>query len=166
MAVIGDKLQHFWQVFVQGMPMPCCQVAFNEDAKIRLQDTAGGRLRDLFQERNGHFHGAEVFRTALLSQGIGGKALRLNGHPGYAVQIRTAAEDLAGLGPGPIEQHEGWDSVGLPWTLAQACKDRWITVGEEQIWHKAVIPQERHKRRGGSGTVPRKEARVRDGRAY
>ena len=82
MAVICGKLQHFWQVFGQGMPMPCCHVTFDEDAKIGAQDTAGGRLCDLFQERNSHFRSAEMFCTALPSQGIGGKSLRLNGHPG------------------------------------------------------------------------------------
>ena len=122
MAVICQKLQHFWQVFLQGMPMPRCHVTLSEHAKIRLQDTAGSRLRDLFQQRNGHFHSAEVFRTALSSQGIGRRSVGLHGHPGDAVQIRTAAEDLAGLGPGPIEQHEGWYSVRLPWTLTQARK--------------------------------------------
>lgn len=103
MAVIGAQLQHFWQVFVQRMSMPCCHVTFNEDTKIRPQDTAGGRLRDLFQKRNGHFHGTEVFRTALLSQVIGRKSLWLDGHHGYAVQIWTVGKDFTGLAPGPIE---------------------------------------------------------------
>src|SRR5437764_5068062 len=119
MAVIGVQLQHFWQVLAHGMPMPRCHVTLSKHTKIRSQDTAGGRLRALFQEGNGHFHGGEVFRTALAPQAIARRALRLNSHPGEAVQIRTLAEDLAGLGPGPVEQHEGRDSVRLPWTLLQ-----------------------------------------------
>jgi len=122
MVVIGAQLQHFWQMFVQGMPMPRCQGMLYEDTKIRLQDSAGGRLRDLFQECNGYFNGAEVFCTVLTSQWIGGRSLRLNGHPGKAVQIRTAGEDLADLGPGTVEKHEGGYSVRLPWTLPQVHK--------------------------------------------
>src|SRR5215470_3685861 len=104
------------------MPMPRCHATRNEDTKIGVQDTAGGRLCDLFQERNGYLHSGEVCRTTLSSQGIGGRSLRLHGHPGDVVQIRTAREHLADLGPGTIKQHKSWDSVRLPWTLTQACK--------------------------------------------
>jgi len=146
--------------------MPRCQVTRDKQVKIGAQGTTGGWRLDLLQERNGHFNGREVCPTVLSSQGIGGRSLRLNSHPGYALQIRTSAEDLAGLAPGAIEQHERRYSVRQPRALMQALKERWITVGGKHMRHKPLISQERHEGCGGSGTVPRKETRVWDGRAY
>jgi hypothetical protein len=56
-AVVSEELRHFWQGFCEWMPVPRGQAALGKYVKIGVQDTAGGSLFELFQERDSHFHG-------------------------------------------------------------------------------------------------------------
>src|SRR5262245_18702356 len=102
--------------------------------------------------------------TALAAQLISGRGLRLNGHPGDTLQIRTPVQHLSALAPRTIQQHERRNSVRQPWSFTQPFKERGIALRHKQIEQKSVISQKLDETRGRCRTVPWKQACLRDAR--
>src|SRR5215510_7539871 len=134
-AVVGVERRHFWQGFCEWMAVSRGHAALGKHTKIGVQYTAGNSLFELFQKRDSHFYGGQMLGTLLAAQPIGGRGFRLNGHPGYTLQIRTPVQHLSALAPRAIQQHERRHSVRQPWALTQTLKERCITLRNQQIGH-------------------------------
>ena len=137
--IVGEELRHFWQGVFERMSVPRGHTPLSKHTKIGVQDTTGRGLFELFQECNSHFHSGQMLRITLAAQPVGGRGARLNGHPGYALQIRTPVQHLGGLTPRAIQEYERRHSRRQPRALTQTFKERDITLRDQQIGHEAAI---------------------------
>src|SRR5262245_46430325 len=148
------------------MSVPRSHTPLSKHTKISVQDTTSRDLFELFQECNSYFHGGQVLSITLAAQPVGGRGARLNGHPGYPLQIRTPVQHLGGLTPRAIQEDERRHSRRQPWARTQTFKERYITLRNQQIGHESTICEKCDELCRGCGAIPWKEARMRDTRTY